>query len=298
MKLLQMAYLPWWYFKNVILRRRGPLQTVLFVTKHCNLRCRHCAQNKEAGENKSYWQIREELKYSYRQGSRFVDFEGGEPTLWRDGDLRLNDLYRLAKSIGYFSGTLTTNAQQPFGDTLADSVWVSVDGYKEYHDQIRGAGTFAKLDENIRNSGHPAVSINMAINRINRPSVADTIRYAADNPAIRSISLNFHTPFPGTEDLMLPWEERCEVIDEILEMKKAGFPIMNSVSGLQAMKRRDLPHDCWVSNFILMDGTRLKECPGRACGICDDCGFCMSGEMYAVLRLKPDTVLAGMSLRL
>ena len=33
-------------------------------------------------------------------------------------------------------------------------------------------------------------------------------------------------------------------------------------------------------------------------GACDACGFCMSGEMYSVLRMKPDTILAGLKLRM
>lgn len=297
--LKQMMYLPWWFFQSRILRKERPLQTVLFITDYCNLRCKHCTPSgHECANIKSYEQIREELIYSYDQGSRFVDFEGGEPTLWRDGDRTLNDLYRLAKEIGFFSCTLTTNGQRPFGDSLADSVWVSVDGYKEYHDAVRGEGTFEKLDRNIRRSGHGALSIAMAVNRINRASVKDTARYAKENPAIKSIAFNLHTPFPGTEELTMSWEERCEVIDEIIALKKTGYPIMNTISGLKIMKCRGFPKSCWIANYILIDGTKLPQCPGKLLGACDDCGFCMSGEMYSVLRLKPDTIFAGMSLRM
>lgn len=297
--LIKQLYMPYWYVQSRILRKKRPLQTVLFVTDYCNLKCRHCTP---AGHGcsgmKSYEQIREELLYSYKLGSRFVDFEGGEPTLWQDGEYRLNDLYRMAKDIGFFSCTLTTNGQRPFSGTLADSVWVSVDGYGAYHDAVRGQGTFAILDKNIRQSGHPALSISMAVNRINRPSLADTVRYAKDNPAIRSIAINLHTPFPGTEELTLTWSERIKVLDELLELKRQGYPIMNSYSGLKIMKRRGFPKDCWIANYILLDGTKLACCPGSILGVCEDCGFCMSGEMYCVLRLKTDTLRAGMDLRL
>lgn len=294
----QAAYLPKWYFQSRILGQKRPLQTVLFITDYCNLQCKHCTPSGHGCTRmKSYEEIRNELLYAYEQGSRFVDFEGGEPTLWRDGAYRLNDLYHLAKKIGFFSCTLTTNGQRDFRDTLADSVWVSVDGYGAYHDAVRGMGTFARLDRNIRKSGHPALSIAMAVNRINRPSVRELAQYAKDTPAVQSIAFNLHTPFLGTEDLTLDWGERCEVIDEILALKKSGYPIMNTASGLKTMKRRGFPKDCWIANYILLDGTRLTECPGNTLGVCDDCGFCMSGEMYSVLRLKPDTILAGMKLR-
>ena len=297
--LKQMMYLPWWFFRSRILNQKRPLQTVLFIMDYCNLKCKHCTPaGHECARMKPYGQIRKELIYAYRQGSRFIDFEGGEPTLWRDGDKTLNDLYSLAKEIGFFSCTLTTNGQRPFENTLADSVWVSVDGYRSYHDRVRGPGTFDKLDRNIRTSGHPALSIAMAVNRLNRTSVFDTARYAKENPAIRSIAFNLHTPFPDTEELTLSWQERCEVIDEIIELKRAGYPIMNTISGLKTMKRRIFTKDCWVANYILVDGTCLPQCPGKELDVCDECGFCMSGEMHALLRLKPETVFAGMALRL
>ena len=294
-----MLYLPWWYMKNKLLKQGHPLQTVLFITDYCNLKCKHCSEDGHAGTiMKDFRQIQEEMEYAYGLGSRFLDLEGGEPTLWQDGGYHINDLIYLAKKIGFYSVTVTTNGQNPFDYLMADSIWVSVDGYKRYHDMIRGEGAFEKLHRHISASGHPAVSINMAINKLNYRSVVDTIKYADANPHIRSISLNFHTPYPGTEELMLDWEKRCHVIDKIIAMKREGYAIMNSVSGLKEMKKPKTGKDCWVSNFILTDGTRLSECPGKRAGICDRCGFSMAGEMSSVMKLKPDTLAAGVKLRM
>lgn len=296
---LRMSYLPWWYLRSGLLRQERPLQTVLFITDYCNLKCRHCTPEGHKGSRmKPYDEIREELRYAYRQGSRFIDFEGGEPTLWRDGDKDLNDLYRLAKQEGFFSCTLTTNGQKPFGDTLADSVWVSVDGYGKYHDRVRGEGTFERLDENIRRADHPHLSIAMAVNRLNMRSVPQLIRYAKENPYIEQIALNFHTPFPETETLTMTQEERTRVIRRIIAMKKAGYPIMNSISGLKMMIRPDFKKYCWIANYIMIDGRKLKQCPGKLLGVCDQCGFSMAGEMYAVMHLRPDTIFSGLKLRM
>lgn len=235
---------------------------------------------------------------AYKKGSRFVDFEGGEPTLWRDGDHRLNDLYDLAKEIGFFSCTLTTNAQMPFGDTKAHSVWVSLDGYGEYHDRVRGEGAFERAQKNIRESNIKNICINMVINKLNVDSVRDTIEYAKNDPYISMISLNFLTPYPGLEDLKLSREERCRVIDLIIDMKRSGYPIMNSVSGLRLMKDNRFKKACFISSFILLDGRYLDTCPGGEMGLCGECGFCMAGEMSAVMSLKMDSILGGMKLRL
>lgn len=297
--MLSKLYLPVWFFKAKFLGRKNPLQSVIFISDKCNLKCKHCNVYARKDPNiKTYGQIKEELQYCYDIGSRFVDFEGGEPTLWKDGEHDLNSLIRLAKQIGFFSTTITTNAIRPFSESEADSIWVSLDGYGEYHDDIRGKGAFEKLVKNIEGSGHPDLSVNMVVNSINYSSVDKTIEFVKSNPYIKSISINFHNPYSGTEDLFLDWDIRCQVIDKVIAYKKKKYPIMNSVSGLQLMKHNKFKKECWVSNFILADGTRLPECGGARAGICDQCGLCMAGEMRSVMTLRPDTIFAGMKLRM
>ena len=288
-----------WFFQATFVGKKRPLQTVLFISDKCNLACRHCTvYQKENYHIKTYEQVREELEYSYRLGSRFVDFEGGEPTIWRDGEHDLNSLIRLAKEIGFFSTTITTNAQLPFEGCEADSIWVSLDGAGHFHDDVRGKGTFGRLVENVKNCRHPNVHFNMAINTINCEGTVDVIAYTRNNPFVRSVSLNFHTPFPGSEELCVDQAKREEVIDDIIMMKKKGYPVMNSVSGLKLMKHNRFKKQCWVTNFIMPDGTRYDECQGKAAGVCDRCGFCMAGEMHSVFSLKPDTIWAGLKLRM
>ena len=298
MKLSQLLYLPLWWFRAKFLGRRQPLQSVIFISDRCNLSCKHCSvYNHKAPLSKSYEQVKEELEYCYSLGSRFVDFEGGEPFLWEDQGRRVDDLCELARKIGFFSCTITTNAQLPFPNSKADSIWVSLDGVGEYHERVRGKGTFERLEKNVAASGHPALSANMAINTLNVDSVEAAIKYVKDSPYFQKISLNFHTPFPGTESLALSPEKRKEVIDLIISYKKKHYPIMNSISGLKYMRDLNFKKVCWMSNFIFTDGTRCPECAGSVSGVCDKCGFCMAGEERAIMNLKPDTVLAGMNLR-
>lgn len=298
MKFSQMFYLARWFFGARFLGRKRPLQTVLFITDRCNLACKHCSVYARSNPHTmSYEEVRRELEYAYGLGSRFVDFEGGEVMLWRDGDYRINDLLDLAREVGFFSATITTNAQLPFAGVRADSIWVSLDGYGKYHEMIRGEGTFARLEKNIAACGHPHLSVNMVVNKYNWESVADTIRYVKENPAIESISINFYTPFPDAENLMITQAQREAVIDTVIAMKRQGYPVMNSVSGLRLMKHNRFKRRCWVTNFIYADHRRAN-CAGEELGICDDCGLCMAGEMNAVFNLRPDTVLAGLKLRL
>lgn len=292
-------YLSVWFFKAKFLGIKKPLQSVIFISDKCNLRCKHCNVYARKEPNiKTYEQIKEELLYCYSMGSRFIDFEGGEPTMWQDNEYDLNRLIELAKEIGFFSTTITTNAFRPFAGSKADSIWVSLDGIGNYHDDIRGEGVFDKLVKNIAESGHPNLSVNMVVNSRNYSSIDETIEFAKNNPHIKSISINFHNPYKGTEDLFLDWDTRIKVINKVINYKRKGYPIMNSISGLKLMKHNKFKKQCWVSNFILADGTRLEQCAGAKAGICDQCGLCMAGEMRSVMTLKPDTIFAGMKLRI
>ena len=295
----QLVYLALWFIRARFFGKRNPLQTVIFITNRCNLSCRHCliCGNLSPIE-KSFAQVREELEYSYGRGSRFVDFEGGEPTLWKDGDKTLNDLIILAKTIGFFSCTLTTNAWDDFSGSEADSIWVSMDGVGEVHDDIRGKGAFERLEKNIAQSGHPAVSVNMVVNKRNYTGVTRAIKYVKNNPYIRSFSLNFHTPTLGTGHLYINTGTRSKVVKKVLWMKMAGYPIMNSFPGLRLLKREKFRKQCWITNFIMVNGLRLDECPGKRADICEKCGFGMAAEMHSVFYFKPGAMIAGLRLRM
>ncbi|MCQ2139149.1 MAG: radical SAM protein [Bacteroidales bacterium] len=299
----QLFYLAQWFVRARFFGRKAPLQTVLFITDKCNLRCKHCSVYGSAGyRQRKFDDIIEDMKESYKLGSRFIDLEGGEPTLWKEGEKTINDIIDAAMAMGFFSVTVTTNAQQDFSWIHPNSIWVSMDGVGEYHERVRGEGTFARLEQNIKNSGKKHICVNMVVNSLNWESLDAAMEYAKANEAIEQISINFHTPYPGTEYLMLAPEKKVELIDKVLEYKKKGYPIMNSRSGLKRMKKNTLGEmklgkECFVTNFIYPDGSR-GLCVGYGTDQCSKCGFCMAGEMSSVFHFCPDTLLAGFKLRM
>lgn len=308
--LRQLPYLAWWYIR-ALFSRKAPLQSVIFILDRCNLRCKHCSVYEISNpRSKSLEQIRSELEYCYKAGSRYVDFEGGELYLWRDGDKTIDDVIDAAHEIGFWSVTITTNAQLPFSGSHADQVWVSMDGIGEYHDEIRGKGAFARLEKNVAEFKSskpfgktlPPVCVNMVINCLNESNVEAALDYVKDSPFIDTISINFHTPFKETEQLFLDPARRNEIIDLLIERKRAGYPIMNTVPGLKAMRMKDgrtvcTDKRCWVTNFIFSDGSRSPKCMGYTHGVCDRCGFSMGGEMCSLFKFSPATILAGLQLR-
>lgn len=299
----QYFYLAQWFVRARFFGRKAPLQTVLFITDKCNLRCKHCSVYGSAGyRQRAFEDILADMRYAYGLGSRFIDLEGGEPTLWRENNLTINDIIDAAKRIGFFSVTVTTNAQQDFSWIHPHSIWVSMDGVGKYHDAVRGEGTFARLEENIRRSGQQHICVNMVVNTLNYESLDAAMDYVKSNPAIEQISINFHTPYPGTEYLMLSPLQKADIIDRVIAYKRRGYPIMNSYSGLKKMKLNALGNirlgkECFVTNFIYPDGGR-SLCVGYGTDQCRDCGFCMAGEMASVFHFCPDTLLSGFKLRM
>lgn len=289
-----------WFCQVRFLGKQIPLQTVLGISDRCNLHCKHCSVVKPLASSttKTYEQIKQELIRCRKLGSRFIDFEGGEPFIWRDGDKTVNDLCMLAKELGFFSTTITTNAQVPFFAPQADLIWVSLDGIGKWHDLIRGEGTFARLEQNVKDSDFPFLNANMVINRLNVESIDEVVRYIWDSKSFHMLSVNFHTPFPGTESLSLDLDSRREVIDRLLIWKKKGAPIMNTTRGLKLLKDMSFKKYCWIANFVSVDGTFEKQCPGHDLGICGQCGFGMASEMTGVYKLSPETIWAGLRARM
>ncbi|MDR2587241.1 MAG: radical SAM protein [Coriobacteriales bacterium] len=297
-----MFYYPWWFFQCKVLGRRKPLQSVIFITDLCNLRCRHCCIVKEgpAVLTKTLDEVREEMHYCYDAGSRFIDFEGGEPHLWRDKEAGadINTLIDEAHAMGFHSTTVTTNAQLPI-TARSNLIWISLDGLEEMHDDQRGAGTFARAMENIEACDHANLNVNMVVTSRNYRDFEPLARLVHEHPRLRKLSFSFYMPYE-TRDLVVSSEVRNLIIDQAIELKKAGYPLMNSLTGLKMLRdpRSFVPKkQCWISNFIMVDGTRLACCQGEAAGICDECGFGMGAEMMLLFSLHPEMVRAGLSVR-
>ncbi len=300
-------YFLFWIYKVRILKKKIPLQPVLFINNICNLKCKHCDVIENEKYSKTYDEIERELIYSYNLGSRFVDFEGGEPTLWEDikdnKKYALKDLITLAKKIGFFSTTITTNLKNPLEIDNADLIWVSIDGTKESHNLNRGEESFDKIVENlelIKNNKklRGRVNVNMVISQLNKKDIKKTVEFVKNHPVLNKIALNFYTSCDKNDELFIKKEEKNELIDLIIKLKKEKYPIMNSFSGLLSSKEKVDNSCCFMTNFITPDGKKYDKCPIKDEKECDDCGLLMMGEMKNVYNLNPQTLLSALSVRL
>ena len=300
--MIEVLYYANWYLKSRFLGRKMPLQSVVFITSRCNLKCRHCAISKatEGGllemEDFTFQKVKSLLKECHDAGSRMVTFEGGEPLMWKDGDLTLEDLVLEARRMGFVSTSYSTNGTLPIPDSRTDRIFVSLDGTRKYHDMIRGEGSYDLAIKNISESEYPHISVNFVANVLNWECVPEFVEEMAKVKNIRGMSFNFHTPHAGTEDMFLPWDKRSQVIDWLISYKKKGYFIINSTEGLRRLRDNKYVQRCWVTDFVLPDGKRYPYCPGYDEKICDRCGYGMGAEMSAVWDLVPSTIVEGLRL--
>jgi len=100
----------------------------------------------------------------------------------------------------------------------------------------------------------------------------------------------FHTPYYGLDELYLSEQERSLLIKRLLDYKKSGLPIINSSSGLQALKsgrwRRRLP----VTNVADIDGEYI--CCRAPDDICVDCGYAACTEITEFRNLRLSALLS------
>ena len=282
----QLCYLGWWFFRSRFLGRRKPLQSVIFVTNGCDSTCRHCFKCAEQEEPHfmRYEDFQKHISRCFKEGSRILDVEGVNLLQWKDGDKTPADLFLTAKKEGFYSTSTMVPASQ-YQEFLkqkmpVDLLWVSIT------DKTQLAHLSDMKD----------ASLYMVINQENHEQLPEILQFLKAHEGIKQIAFNFHTPFPGTENLALTQEQRKMVIENLLQYKKQGYRIMNTRSGLKNMLHLNFKRHCWICNFIYCDGRRSPQCiDDLGCGICYKCGFSMAGEMNAVFCMKPDTILTGMT---
>lgn len=292
MKLSTLLYLTKFAAKTILLRRKDPILGTIILTDKCNLSCRHCAVNNITAVIHPYEQIQREMETLYKMGVRILFFCGGETFLWEEGGKRLRDLVIEAKRLGFLIVNLVTNGTFPLDLPEADLILLSLDGDRERHNAIRG-DTYDSILQNIENASSDNICLYMAINQINKEGIRQVGRLARDLDKVRAVSFNFHTPYPGTEELALSREEKAACCRVIEEMMREGFPIFNLRSAFGALIENRFPTPCY--QCVVMENGKLSIC-GRCVevpGLCENCGYFFAAE-YALLFQGDLRVIAEM----
>lgn len=205
-------------FEHIFLGKDSPLICGLAITNTCNLHCRQCRIPQRRARNLSFEQIKEVITSYYQEGGRTLYLQGGEPFLWKDSSYSIEDIISFAHQKGYFSVIIYTNGTFTL-DTSADTVFVSIDGTRKIHDELRGE-SFERIIENIRSSSHKSLYINFTINSQNKNEIEDFLAFIRQIKKIKGTFFYFHTPYYGIDELYIEPEERNLILHKLLKLKK------------------------------------------------------------------------------
>ncbi|MGD9641802.1 MAG: radical SAM protein [Elusimicrobiales bacterium] len=201
----------------------------------CNARCIFCYSSPAMEEWKrkkdlTYRQAADYLMFSYKNGSRMVQFIGGEPTIYQD----LPKLVSLAQKIGYSAIQVISNGirlgDPAYAAELAgcglNTATISLHGDNAaMHDAITGTpGSFEKAVRACGNllSHGVYLNINTAVTLINYRNLPAFVRFALDSFRTDSVHL-IATHFMGAaglnpEKMIVPYSKQLPYLREAVDV--------------------------------------------------------------------------------
>ncbi len=235
-------------FRIHVLRSRSPLFVSWNITFRCNLHCQYCNAHSARHDEWDVPRILAGLDTLWGLGVRWITFGGGEPFM-KDG---LGKILSHAKGLG-FNVFLSTNgwlASQHRADLVSvDHVNISLDGPREVHDLVRGKGAFDKALEGVdvcREEGVP-VSLLCVLSKYNLEHVDEVLRIASERgltvmfqPATRWLNSS-----EESNEICPPVEEYRATVARLMELKRNGAPIRNSLGGLEHIAHWPDPTPIW-----------------------------------------------------
>ena len=266
-----------------------PSNIAISMTNRCNSKCLTCSYWKNCSTERELstpeWK---EIITKIRNWYGFFHFAigGGEPLMRKD----LCDVINHAVNIGSHPSVITNGLLLSKERILAlldaglREIVLSLNGIKpETHDFTRGVpGSFNQImkaiDELRQLNGNTVIGIATVLMGYNIDEAVDLVRWAKENALSR---ITFQALFFETgnkayeenwhEDSVL-WPSKngsySEVIDELIRLKEAGYPIANPTEQLEHFKayflnpNREIPITCKIGihGFFVEPTGEVKLC--------------------------------------
>ncbi|WP_420544682.1 radical SAM protein [Nitrosopumilus sp.] len=274
-----------------LFNKRSPFYGSADIINVCNLHCEHCYWwlNRKEEKDLTLEQWKSIIDEKFKKNHVFmVTLVGGEPLMRKDVvELFVKEFPKRA--------CVVTNGTYPIPHLKnIYFYWISIDGDKKIHNQIRGDNAWESTRKNVidyvKSNGKNAwkdIWITMTINSKNYKTIENVIDDWKDYS--NKIGFQFHTPFMKNDPLWMPFgKERDKVVDRLLELKSNQYKdyIVNPKHQLEIMKKSwggkgTTPIDCPTWAIISVDHKgreKLPCCIGSAekdslKPICEQCGL-------------------------
>jgi MoaA/NifB/PqqE/SkfB family radical SAM enzyme len=216
-----------------------PILLTHSLTSKCNCRCKICDlwRKQSTSQEMGTDEIRRMLG-----NAKDLDFVaylgfGGEPLARPDA----LDIFRHARRLGLFTSMITNGTYLPGrAKEVAEAVdltWISLDYNSDYHDEMRGfKGAYSSAMEGLKELKKEGgkIVINCVLSKLNLNSVKAMAELAVENGV--KVAFDPMTVFQGiNEEYGLSDDERKALFSEVLQLKRSGYPILNSFEFLNHM---------------------------------------------------------------
>jgi radical SAM family uncharacterized protein len=252
-------------YRGLILNLFG-VKTPLFcghkLTYNCNLQCGMCPFWKRSSKDSSTEWEKAILKQIYDSGACGIAFEGGEPLLRND----LVEILAFSRSLPLHTslvtnGTLLESRIDEIASYINGTLYVSLDGLEKTHDTIRGvSGCFRKAVRGIMAARKKAsVTINTTIIAENIHEIEDLVKLAKELDI--KISVAVAHKYCNTKAYSPSGHEIREAAGKLVEMKKKGYPLVNSISYFKVIaKEKKWACKPWAVVNVGPDGNLVLPC--------------------------------------
>jgi radical SAM family uncharacterized protein len=232
------------------------------LTYNCNLQCGMCPFWKRSSKDSSTEREKAILRQIYDSGACGIAFEGGEPLLRND----LVEILAFSRSLPLHTslvtnGTLLESRIDEIAPYINGTLYVSLDGLEKTHDTIRGvSGCFRKAVRGIMASRKKvSVTINTTIMAENIHEIEDLVRLA--NELDTGISVALAHEYCNAKASAPARHEIKELAGKLAEMKKKGYPLVNSVSYFKVIaKEKNWTCKPWASVNVSPEGNLVLPC--------------------------------------
>ena len=241
---------------------RAPLFCGHKLTYNCNLKCRMCPFWKRSTKDLSTKKEKTILKRIYDSGVCGIAFEGGEPLLRKD----LVEILKYARSLPLqtsliTNGTLLESKIDEIAPYINGGIYVSLDGIDKTHDLIRGVnGCFKKALRGINAASKIIpVAINTTIMAENIFEIEDLVKLAKELDVKISVAVaheycNAKMSAPQSQEIKY-------VARRLIELKKKGYPLINSLSYFKVIAK-EKKWNCkpWSTINVSPEGYLVLPC--------------------------------------
>ncbi len=285
-----------WFWRCKFKGEKIPLNSSVIITDDCNLHCAHCSVAHLGYPQRSYPMIASDIEVLFRKGSRMLVITGGEPFLWHDARLCLEDVIGFAKKLGFFRVVVCTNGTFEL-ESKADYLWVSLDGEVAEHNVIRG-DIYNNVLGNLRKSDHKGVYINFTVSTLNFKNFERSAEEIFRIKNVKGIFFHIFTPYIGADGrLVLDETQRKAVMETLMKIKrKHPVKTVNTFDGLKCLKSNRWERPIWSS--VTVNQGEVGPCCCRR-GIydefvCRQCGCSPAVESFVLQELKPMAVIENL----